>query len=204
MLKAGAPRASFRPSTAYGRSRVERLFCCPRALSVGDTMRTAGQSSTALRASRDYSLLIPDVEAPGMHLDRDAFRRRYTLQDELRFVDDVLAAVTRFASARTAPYARDTVVRQATISQLPSNEDTDRLRVHVAAFLSRRANNARLTRVSAPKGTNPKGQGAGAVRVPPTPHTSGSSGGVITWRRGTPAAPNSCAAMCYRRARPCY
>lgn len=123
-------------------------------------------SSWSRLPSRNYSLLVPNLEARDVHLDRRlTVGRRHPLEDELRFGDDLLAAVARLACTGPAPDPGDAVIRKSAISKFVAYEMPERLRVHGGSLSSRGGGNAKLTGVSTPKGVNPKGRGAGPRSV---------------------------------------
>ena len=76
--------------------------------------------------SRDLPLRVPDLEAPHVKLHTEAAGGGAdALDDELSPGDDLLAGVTGLAVPRSAPHPRDAVLRQATVRELASDEDTE-------------------------------------------------------------------------------
>ena len=77
------------------------------------------------------SHLVPEVEAPNVELNGGPIPiQRNALHEELVLRDRLLASGARLAIAGPAPDSRDAVVREATILELPLDEETKRQWVH--------------------------------------------------------------------------
>jgi hypothetical protein len=83
-------------------------------------------------SARYAALRVPDVEASNVKLNAFASRRADPFHDKLRRGDALLTSVTRLAVASATPEARDTVLGQTTVSELPSNQMAEGLLFHMA------------------------------------------------------------------------
>ena len=116
---------------AHGEKAQDIVHCLSSDPSLTGTVRwkfiCAGVTS-----ARYATLRVPDVEASNVKLNAFASRRADPFHDKLRRGDDLLTGVTRLAVAGATPEARDTVLGQATVSELASNQTAENLLFHVA------------------------------------------------------------------------
>ena len=122
---------------------LQKRLVPERELAVG-----AHRSGHGALTPRDNTLAIPDVEALHVELNRP---QPFTdpFHDEVGFRDHFFARHTYLTVARSAPDARDVVLRQATVGQFGSNKDTEGVGdQHMSLSVWRDGDYARFTRVS--------------------------------------------------------
>ena len=116
---------------AHGEKAQDVVHCLSSDPSLTGTVRwkfiCAGVTSARYATPR-----VPDVEASNVKLNAFASRRADPFHDKLRLGDDLLTGVTRLAVAGATPEARDTVLGQTAVSELPSNQMAESLLFHVA------------------------------------------------------------------------
>jgi hypothetical protein len=116
---------------AHGEKAQDVVHCLSSDPSLTGSVRwkfiCAGVTSARYATPR-----VPDVEASNVKLNAFASRRADPFHDKLRRGDALLTGVTRLAVASATPEARDTVLGQTTVSELPSNQVAEGLLFHVA------------------------------------------------------------------------